>query len=89
MQIAEQLLLVAGLAIVAFSYLSYWRRTGDARGVLAFWRKGMAGFEEPLPIETVDIMPTLAASIGLPLAAPLPDGKCRDVGLSGGVCGAK
>ena len=42
MQIAEQLLLVAGLGIVAFSYLSYWRRTGDARGVLAFWRKGMA-----------------------------------------------
>ncbi|MCK0153481.1 hypothetical protein MWU49_07195 [Alcanivorax sp. S6407] len=42
MQIAEQILLLAGLAIVAFSYLSYWRRTGDARGVLMFWRKGMA-----------------------------------------------
>ncbi len=42
MQIAEQILLLAGLAIVAFSYLGYWRRTGDARGVLMFWRKGMA-----------------------------------------------
>ncbi|MGB2248500.1 MAG: hypothetical protein ACPH3N_12555 [Alcanivorax sediminis] len=41
MQIAEQILLLAGLAIVAFSYLTYWRRTGDARGVLMFWRKGM------------------------------------------------
>lgn len=42
MQIAEQVLLMLGLATVAFSYLSYWRRTGDARGVLMFWRKGMA-----------------------------------------------
>lgn len=42
MQIAEQICLVLGLGIVAFSYLSYWRRTGDARGVMTFWRKGMA-----------------------------------------------
>ncbi len=42
MQIAELICLGLGLAIVAFSYLSYWRRTGDARGVMTFWRKGMA-----------------------------------------------
>ncbi len=42
MQIAEQICLVLGLGVVCFSYLSYWRRTGDARGILAFWRKGMA-----------------------------------------------
>lgn len=41
MQIAEQICLVLGLAIVAFSYLTYWRRTGDARGVMTFWRKRM------------------------------------------------
>lgn len=42
MYIAESIFLMLGLAVVAFSYLSYWRRTGDARGVLTFWRKGMA-----------------------------------------------
>lgn len=42
MQIIEQICLVLGLVMVGYSYLGYWRRTGDARGVLAFWRRGMA-----------------------------------------------
>lgn len=66
---------------------SFWDY--DRRVPILFWRKGMAGFEEPLAIETVDIMPTLAASIGLPVAAPLLDGKCRDIGLSTGTCGGR
>ena len=42
MQIAELICLMLGLGVVAFSYLRYWRRTGDARGIMTFWRKGMA-----------------------------------------------
>ena len=33
----------------------------DRRVPILFWRRGMAGFEQPLSVETVDIMPTLAA----------------------------
>jgi len=40
---------------------------------------GGAGFEQPLPVETVDIMPTLAALIGLPLVAGSVDGRCLDL----------
>ena len=43
---------------------------------ILFWRKGMAAAEHPGGIETVDIMPTLAAQIGLPLVGPAVDGKC-------------
>ena len=39
----------------------------------------MTGFEQPLPVETVDIMPTLAALIGLPLAPGSVDGRCLDL----------
>jgi len=44
---------------------------------ILFWRKGIAGFEQPLSVETVDIMPTLAATIGLPVAGQ--DGRCLDL----------
>jgi predicted AlkP superfamily pyrophosphatase or phosphodiesterase len=51
----------------------------DRRVPILFWRHGMAGFEQPLPVETVDIMPTLAALIGLPLAPGSVDGRCLDL----------
>jgi predicted AlkP superfamily pyrophosphatase or phosphodiesterase len=51
----------------------------DRRVPILFWRRGMTGFEQPLSVETVDIMPTLAALIGLPLAPGAVDGRCLDL----------
>ena len=42
MEQLDSLFLVLGIAVVLCSYLHYWRRTGDARGVLLFWRRAMA-----------------------------------------------
>ena len=51
----------------------------DRRVPILFWRKGMAGFEQPNPVETVDIAPTLAAAIGLAQPAGTWDGRCLDI----------
>ncbi|MBK5263924.1 MAG: alkaline phosphatase family protein [Alphaproteobacteria bacterium] len=51
----------------------------DRRVPILFWRKGLQGFEQPLPVETIDIMPTLAAMIGLKLAPNDVDGRCLDL----------
>ena len=51
----------------------------DRRVPILFWSQGMSGFEQPNSIETVDIMPTLAALIGLPVPAGEIDGQCRDL----------
>jgi alkaline phosphatase len=51
----------------------------DRRVPILFYRPGAAGFEQPLPIETVDIMPTLAGLVGLPIAAGDIDGHCIDL----------
>ena len=51
----------------------------DRRVPILFWRRSMAGFEQPLSVETVDIMPTLAGLIGLPLAPGSVDGRCLDL----------
>ena len=51
----------------------------DRRVPMLFWRKGMAGFEQPLGVETVDIAPTLASVIGLTLAPGEVDGRCLDL----------
>lgn len=51
----------------------------DRRVPILFWRKGMAGFEQPNAIDTVDIAPTLAATIGMTVPAGEFDGKCRDL----------
>jgi predicted AlkP superfamily pyrophosphatase or phosphodiesterase len=51
----------------------------DRRVPILFWHKDMVPFEQPLGVETVDIMPTLAAAIGLPLAATGIDGRCLDL----------
>jgi hypothetical protein len=57
----------------------------DRRVPIAFWRKGMAPTDHQEPVETVDIMPTLAAMLGLQLAPPSIDGKCL-AGVPGVVC---
>lgn len=49
----------------------------DRRVPILFWRRGMTGFEQPLSVETVDIAPTLAATIGLPVSGL--DGRCLDL----------
>ena len=49
----------------------------DRRVPILFWRKDAPGFEQPLSVETVDIVPTLAATIGL--ATPGVDGRCLDL----------
>ncbi|MBX9730412.1 MAG: alkaline phosphatase family protein [Sphingomonas sp.] len=61
---------------------SFWDY--DRRVPILFWRKGMAGFEQPLAVETVDIAPTLAATIGLKLGVPEMDGRCLDLDASTG-----
>ena len=51
----------------------------DRRVPILFWWPGMRGFEQPNGIETVDILPTLAALIGLPVPAAEIDGRCLDL----------
>ena len=51
----------------------------DRRVPMLFWRKAMAGFEQPAPVMTVDILPTLAALIGLPVDTAAIDGRCLDL----------
>ena len=53
----------------------------DRRVPILFWRRGMTGFEQPLSVETVDIVPTLAATIGLRVAGL--DGRCLDLDATG------
>ena len=54
----------------------------DRRVPIVFWRPGHPGYEQYLPIETVDIAPTLAALIGVP--HPPVDGRCIDLDSSVG-----
>lgn len=56
---------------------SFWDY--DRRVPILFWRKGLAGFEQPMSVETVDIMPTLAATIGLNVPRGEIDGRCLDL----------
>jgi arylsulfatase A-like enzyme len=51
----------------------------DRRVPIVFYRPGSTGFEQPLPIQTVDILPTLAALIRLPIPAAEIDGHCVDL----------
>ena len=50
----------------------------DRRVPILFWRPGFKGATVTAPTDTVDIMPTLAALIELPLAAGSVDGHCLD-----------
>lgn len=56
----------------------------DRRVPILFWRKGMRGFEQPAPVETVDIAPTLAAILGLRLPENTFDGRCLDLDAGSG-----
>jgi Type I phosphodiesterase / nucleotide pyrophosphatase len=56
----------------------------DRRVPILFYRPGIAGFEQPLPIETVDILPTLAALIGLRVPPDEIDGRCIDLDAGAG-----
>ncbi|MFL9842484.1 alkaline phosphatase family protein [Sphingomonas sp. ST-64] len=51
----------------------------DRRVPILFWRKGMKPFEQPNGVETVDILPTLASVIGLPIDQREIDGRCLDL----------
>jgi predicted AlkP superfamily pyrophosphatase or phosphodiesterase len=51
----------------------------DRRVPMLFWRKGMTPMEQPQPVETVDIAPTLAAQIGLSEPKGTWDGRCLDI----------
>ncbi|MDT8758729.1 alkaline phosphatase family protein [Sphingomonas psychrotolerans] len=55
---------------------SFWDY--DRRVPILFWRKGMTGFEQPLSVETVDIAPTLASLIHVPVPVQI-DGRCLDL----------
>lgn len=57
----------------------------DRRVPIVFWRRGMAHSDRPDAIETADIMPTLAASIGLSVDTNSIDGECLG-GISGIAC---
>ena len=51
----------------------------DRRVPILFWRPGQTPFEQPMGVETVDIMPTLAALVGLAIPAGDIDGRCLDL----------
>jgi hypothetical protein len=62
----------------------------DRRVPMLFWHKGLAGFEQPIPVETVDIAPTLAALVGLAVPEATFDGRCLDIdGGAGDTCQPK
>jgi len=50
----------------------------DRRVPILFWRSGFRGATVTAPADTVDIMPTLAALIDLPIAPGSVDGHCLD-----------
>jgi arylsulfatase A-like enzyme len=57
---------------------------------MLFWRKGLAGEEQPAPVETVDSAPTLAALLGIAVPQGDFDGRCLDIdGGAGDTCAAK
>jgi arylsulfatase A-like enzyme len=62
----------------------------DRRVPILFWRRGalMLGTPVETSADTVDIMPTLAAMIGLPLSPGSIDGNCLS-GVSGVSCPAR
>jgi predicted AlkP superfamily pyrophosphatase or phosphodiesterase len=75
-----QTLASAGLTYVA-SHGSPWDY--DRRVPILFWWKGGPARERVLPIETVDIAPTLAAVTGVAVPADV-DGRCLPLGAGPG-----
>jgi phosphonoacetate hydrolase len=66
----------AGLGYIA-THGSVWDY--DRRVPMLFWRAGMRGFEQPNPVMTVDILPTLAGVLGLTIPVDRIDGRCLDL----------
>ena len=60
----------------------------DRRVPILFWRRGMPHSDRSDAIETVDIMPTLAAAVGLTVDQNAIDGKCL-AGVAGINCPAR
>ena len=56
---------------------SFWDY--DRRVPILFWWKSAQQFEQPLGVETVDIMPTLASFVGLTIPPGEVDGRCLDL----------
>ncbi len=54
----------------------------DRRVPILFWWHGVKGFEQPMGVETVDILPTLASLIGLDVPPSSVDGRCLDLDRS-------
>jgi predicted AlkP superfamily pyrophosphatase or phosphodiesterase len=52
----------------------------DRRVPILFWWRGISAFEQPAPVETVDIAPTLADLIGLKIDAREIDGRVLQIG---------
>jgi predicted AlkP superfamily pyrophosphatase or phosphodiesterase len=59
----------------------------DRRVPMLFWWPGAAADERYIPVETVDIAPTLAAALGLDAPSDL-DGRCLPLGPDTKACGA-
>ena len=59
----------------------------DRRVPILFWRAGMAPQNRDEAVDTADIMPTLAAMIGIPVDPRSIDGRCL-AGISGIACPA-
>jgi arylsulfatase A-like enzyme len=57
----------------------------DRRVPILFWRPAMAAADRSEPVETVDIMPTLAAMLGIRIDSAAIDGKCL-TGIQGIAC---
>ena len=57
----------------------------DRRVPVIFWRKGVAPAARDEAVDTVDILPTLAAMVGLQVQASTIDGRCLD-GAAGVRC---
>ena len=51
----------------------------DRRVPMLFWYPGAVPHEEPLSVEAVDILPTLAGFVGLKVPAAEIDGRCLDL----------
>ena len=51
----------------------------DRRVPILFWRRGLVAFEQSLAVETVDILPTIAATLGVSIPPESIDGRCLDL----------
>jgi hypothetical protein len=58
----------------------------DRRVPILFWRPGTSGTTIEQPVETTDIMPTIASTVGLPVAPGSVDGHCLPE-PAGAACG--